>query len=96
MLYCLHACSVKQATKPIAAKLFAGATNASYQANATRAAAQQALKKAQNKLAELRKALSEAQSKKQDTLAAMSDVPSQLGAAQFQVGCAAYCLPVGW
>jgi hypothetical protein len=75
-----------QSAKPVAAKLYAGATNASYQANATRDAAQQTLKAAQAKLSELQLALRTAQGKKQAVLGVMATVPGQLGAGQFKVG----------
>jgi hypothetical protein len=74
-----------QTAKPVAAKLYAGATNASYQANANRDAAQQTLKDAQAKLSELQQALITAQGKKQSVLGVMVAVPGQLGAGQFKV-----------
>ncbi|KAF6257593.1 hypothetical protein COO60DRAFT_1210886 [Scenedesmus sp. NREL 46B-D3] len=73
------------AAKPVAAKLYAGATNASYQANATRSAAQQALLKAQANLVELKQALEAAQGKKQAALGKLAKAPAQFGAAQFRV-----------
>jgi hypothetical protein len=78
-------CCHQQAAKPVAAKLYAGATNASYQANATRNAAQQTLKKAQAQLAELKQALKAAQGKKAAAVGQLAAVPGQLGAAQFKV-----------
>lgn len=75
-----------QGTKPVAAKLYESTKNASYQANATRDAAQQALKAAQAKLAHLRSNLVDVSSKKQAAMGAMAVVPVQLGVAQFKVG----------
>jgi hypothetical protein len=75
-----------QTAKPVAAKLYAGATNASYQANATRDAAQQTLKNAQAKLSELQQTLMTAQGKKQSALGVLATVPGKLGAGQFKVG----------
>lgn len=77
-----------QATKPAAAKLYESARNASYQANATRDAAQSALKAAQLRLEQLKGKLSDAKAKRQKVLGAVVAVPLQLGGAQFRVS---YC-----
>jgi len=93
-LLCCLACMVNclQASQPFAAKLYAGALNASYQANATREAAQTAFEAAQEKLLQSRQHLAAATASKTTALSTAVGVPGQLGAAVFQVNAASQML----
>jgi hypothetical protein len=75
----------QQAAKPLAAKLLSGAQNVSYQANATRDAAKQAVLAAHAKLLRLREELAAAVATKQAAKSVFKHVPAQWGKAQFKV-----------
>lgn len=74
-----------QMAQPLAAKLLSGAQNASYQANASRDAAQQAALDAHQKLASLEEQLQTAKSTKHAAQATFKAAPAQWGVAQFKV-----------
>lgn len=74
-----------QAAQPLAAKLLSGAQNASFQANATRDAARQAVSEAKQKLAALREQLKAAKNTRHAAQQALIGAPAQWGKAQFRV-----------
>jgi hypothetical protein len=80
-----------QAAQPLAAKLLSGAQNASFQANATRDAARQAMTEAQQKLAALRDQLKAAKSTRNAAKQALIGAPAQWGKAQFRVSRGTEC-----
>lgn len=80
-----------QAAQPLAAKLLSGAQNASFQANATRDAARQAVSEAQQKLAALREQLKAAKSTRNAAKQALIGAPAQWGKAQFRVSRGTEC-----
>jgi hypothetical protein len=74
-----------QTAVPFAAKLLSGAQNVSYQANATRDAAKQAVVVAHRRLERLREDLDTAVATKQAARSVFRGVPVQWGKAQFKV-----------
>lgn len=70
----------------MAAKLLSGTQNASYQANATRDAARQAVQDAQQKLKTLEEQLHTAKHTKHAAQAVFIGLPAHWGLAQFKVG----------
>lgn len=78
-------CASAQAAQPLAAKLLSGAQNASYQANATRDAARQAVLEANQKLDSLQEQLQSARDTRQATQAVLRAVPAQWGKTHFKV-----------
>lgn len=78
-------CALAQAAQPLAAKLLSGAQNASYQANATRDAARQAVLEASQKLDSLQEQLQSARDTRQATQAVLRAVPAQWGKTHFKV-----------
>lgn len=80
------AVSCLQVAQPLAAKLLSGAQNASYQANATRNAAKQAVLEAQHKLAALKEQLKAAKDSRQAAKQVFKGLPAQWGKSQFKVG----------
>jgi hypothetical protein len=74
-----------QAAQPLAAKLLSGAQNVSFQANATRNAARQAVVEAQHKLAALKDQLKAAKDTRHAAKQLFKSLPGQWGKSQFRV-----------
>lgn len=83
-LRCLCVCCM-QAAQPLAAKLLSGAQNVSFQANATRNAARQAVFEAQHKLAGMKSQLAAAKDTRHAAKQLFKSLPGQWGKSQFRV-----------
>lgn len=83
-LMCVCVCCV-QAAQPLAAKLLSGAQNVSFQANATRNAARQAVVEAQHKLAAMKDQLAAAKDTRHAAKQLFKSLPGQWGKSQFRV-----------
>lgn len=92
MCVLMYVLCLVQAAQPLAAKLLSGAQNVSYQANATRDAARQAVTAARHKLSALRDQLQAAKDTRHATQQVFRSLPAQWGKSQFRVrACVVAC-----